>query len=285
MKPLIVGVSGKKQSGKSSLCDFLNVWYKVNLHNSPYTILQDISGKIELFHWDDEIIPGDGFAFSSVEEDLAVEEKQSVKVYNFADALKDVCHKVLGLTKEQCYGTDSQKNSLSQYTWDNMPVEIRLAYSNSSAKWVTGSFTDTTGEKVETLYEEIDYPVYRSGPMTGREVMQVVGTDIFRKMFSDQVWVNATFNRIKEENKPISLIADCRFESEVKAIIDNGGYIIRLNRVVDGSDLHPSETALDNFDFASLGNRCLELNNDELEINAKNELAANWIDKVMKGLV
>ena len=33
-------------------------------------------------------------------------------IYNFADPLKDVCINILGLTFDQCYGNDKQKNEL-----------------------------------------------------------------------------------------------------------------------------------------------------------------------------
>jgi len=90
--------------------------------------------------------------------------------------------------------------------------------------------------------------------LTAREVMQLVGTDIFRKMKKD-VWARSTITKIQKEKPQIAIVADCRFPNEVKAIKDAGGLVIKLNRNPYNSD-HVSETALDeinydplNFDF------------------------------------
>jgi hypothetical protein len=79
--------------------------------------------------------------------------------------------------------------------------------------------------------------------LTAREVMQFVGTDIFRKMQTN-VWANATLIRIEKENPPLAIIADCRFPNEVDAIKKAGGFVIKLTRNPYSSD-HASETALD----------------------------------------
>jgi hypothetical protein len=50
------------------------------------------------------------------------------KIYNFADALKqDICMNILGLTYDQCYGTDDDKNTLTNLTWDNKLLTAREA--------------------------------------------------------------------------------------------------------------------------------------------------------------
>ena len=89
-----------------------------------------------------------------------------------------------------------------------------------------------------------------SGPMTAREFMQFLGTDVMRKMFSP-IWVNSTINRIKKEKSNIALIADVRFPNEADAIFNSGGVNIRLHRDTN-IDRHSSELALDdygNFDY------------------------------------
>ncbi len=281
MKPLILAISGKKQSGKSSLCDYIRAWYNVKKYNLNVTIIQDFDGSIRFFDISKTDVLCDGenqpLSEDSVYGPLA--DKNPVKIYSFADALKDICIRILGLPWEQCYGSDKDKNSLTKFYWDNLPEQISLAYSESVHDVGTGYYAyNDTGDPVE-FYETIKLP--RSGKMSAREVMQVLGTDVFRRMFSDTVWVDSTFGKIEEESKDIALIADCRFPSEVKAIIDNGGYIIRLNRVVDDNDQHPSETALDDFPFAELGDKCLIIENDNYPIEKKNELASEWVEDVI----
>lgn len=130
-----------------------------------------------------------------------------IKIYNFADPLKqDICMKLLGLTYDQCYGTDNNKNEL------------------------TDNYLD--GKQ-----------------MSAREVMQFIGTHIFRKI-KHNIWADATIKKINEEKPSIALIADCRFPNEVEAIKKAGGLVIKLTRNPFNSD-HASETALDqkNYNF------------------------------------
>ena len=123
------------------------------------------------------------------------------QIYNFADPLKkDICINVLGLSYDQCYGSDENKNTFTDCYWQ----DARL---------------------------------------TAREVMQFVGTDLFRKMKND-VWASATINKIKLEQPKLAIIADCRFPNEVEVVHNAGGLVIKLTRNPYSSD-HDSETALD----------------------------------------
>lgn len=151
-----------------------------------------------------------------------------VKVYNFADPLKkDICMGILGLTEDQCYGNDMDKNAPTDIQWD-------------------GKY------------------------LTAREVMQFVGTDIFRKM-KQNVWADATIHKIKLEKPSLALIADCRFPNEVDAVKKAGGIVIRLTRKPFESD-HASENALEaqNYDWSNfdiiLDNKDMDVHQQELEL-------------------
>lgn len=79
--------------------------------------------------------------------------------------------------------------------------------------------------------------------LTARDLMQLVGTDIFRKL-NNNVWVNALINKIKRSNHEIVIVSDCRFPNEIEAIKQNNGLVFRLNRNPHKSD-HISESILD----------------------------------------
>lgn len=79
--------------------------------------------------------------------------------------------------------------------------------------------------------------------LTAREVLQIVGTDMFRKM-QQNVWSDTTIRKIIKDNPGMAVIADCRFPNEVDAIKKAGGVVIKLNRNPYNSS-HTSETALD----------------------------------------
>jgi hypothetical protein len=156
----------------------------------------------------------------------------SGKIYNFADPLKkDICMNILGLTYDQCYGSDDQKNELVNCFWDN-------------------------------------------NQLTAREVMQFVGTNIFRKM-QNNVWADATISKIKTENPNIAIIADCRFPNEVSSIKDAGGVVIKLMRNPYNSD-HESEIALDpdNYDYSHFD---LVIDNHRMSIREQIDTVINFL--------
>ena len=86
----------------------------------------------------------------------------------------------------------------------------------------------------------------RSEPMTVRELLQKLGTEAMRNGLHTNAWVNATFANFSYYSK--WLITDVRFPNEAAAIIEKGGILVRLQRNSDTGD-HPSETALDDYDF------------------------------------
>jgi len=157
----------------------------------------------------------------------------NAKLYNFADPLKEnICMEVLGLTHDQCYGSDEQKNELVDCYWDD-------------------------GKQ-----------------MTAREVMQFIGTNIFRKM-KHNVWSSATINKIQKEKPALAIIADCRFPNEVEAVKEAGGIVIKLTRNPYNSD-HESETALDELNY-SVKNFDLVIYNDNLSIPEQNKVILNFL--------
>ena len=84
--------------------------------------------------------------------------------------------------------------------------------------------------------------------MTVREFLQRVGTEGIRNGVHEDAWVNALFSDYYNQDQWI--ITDCRFPNEANAIKDRGGKIVRIVRPgVSAVNAHPSETALDEWDF------------------------------------
>jgi len=110
--PIVIGVSGKKQAGKSSLCDFLHAHHYCTRYPE---------GKVIAYDNGDVVVEGIG----DKEEDY----HDDCQTYSFADPLKQFCIDNLGLSNAQCYGTDDDKNSLTKYEWCHLPPEIKERYS------------------------------------------------------------------------------------------------------------------------------------------------------------
>jgi hypothetical protein len=96
-------------------------------------------------------------------------------------------------------------------------------------------------------------------PMTVREFLQKLGTNALRDGLHSNIWVNALFadyQCVPADRAPNGwdcdnwVITDVRFPNEAKAIKDRGGIIIRIDRPgINAVNDHPSETALDNWNF------------------------------------
>lgn len=231
---MILGISGRKQSGKTTTGNFiislklaeLGVADKIDIDKQGRIVVSDLFGDTNYAGVLDVSIRKNDFMLNKLYEVL----DPYIKVYSFADPLKqDICMNMLGLTYEQCYGSDEDKNSPTEIMWESIPGL------NSG----------------------------RIGPMTAREVMEVIGTDIFRKI-KQNVWVEATLRKIEKEKSQLAIIVDCRFPNEVNSIIETSGKVIRLTRNPFDSDA-TAEKALDRdvYDWSKFNYVC---QNDEMSI-------------------
>lgn len=269
----IIAFAGKKQSGKTTSSNFLHGYVmQENLVVDKFSI-NDYGQLVvsAVFREDDGSFRKDMGVLDLSNKSEEMYEYASrfiwplIKNYNFADLLKDLLIETLGLTYEQCYGSDADKNTLTDIRWENMPGNVLYA----SAKW----------ECDYAHGADLDHPhpnvfLHEKGNMTAREVLQYVGTDIFRKI-KNNVWIDAVFRQIEEENPTIAVIGDCRFLDEAKAIKDRGGFVIHLTRNSDSLDTHSSENEISKFDGFDL-----VIDNANLSIEESNaQLLSFLIDK------
>lgn len=272
---IILALSGRKQSGKSTAVNLLHGFELVSLGLAEYARL-DSEGNLVVpaaFRTGEEVVYRDG-VFDINRNDpafigwMAENVWPFLKQYSFADALKqNVCIDVLGLTYEQCYGSDKDKNSPTHLRWEDMPgvstdPGVLTAFSDE-VKTVRGRL----GQYYKIVRNSIVY--HEPGPMTAREVLQFVGTEIFRKMYGN-VWVDATLRKVQAEGPAIAVISDCRFPNEVEGVRRVGGKVVRFTRTPFPEDSHFSETALDpdNFDWSNFD---AVIDNSDMTLRQKHE--------------
>lgn len=77
--------------------------------------------------------------------------------------------------------------------------------------------------------------------MSPRQMMQTLGTDMFRNMIHPNFWVNHFMRWYNEANLPKVVVSDVRFQNELDAIKSLGGIIIKIVRETGYSDDHISE--------------------------------------------
>lgn len=206
---------------------------------------------------------------------------------SFADNLKEFCIDTLGLSYGQCYGTDKEKNTPTEYDWENSPRFLRWKFGDVFGKQMVAE-GQTQDMLMSVFHQKLFNPVsgghpnmsYMTGKMTGREIMQIVGTDLNRQTFGN-IWAAATIRRIKKRGRPLSLITDNRFPNEIQAVLDQPrGYIIRLTRSPFGqADVHPSESALDGYDWNKP--KCFVLDNAKMTIEEQNEAVKPMFHQIL----
>ena len=208
----VILITGRKQAGKDSLAGFLH---------------QEIS----LYK---------GWQMTS----------DNIKTYSFATPLKNYLVDVMGLSHDQCWGTDEDKNSDTEILWGDLPLDIEEGYN---------LFCESRGKELA------DSVFWQNLPMTAREVMQVFGTNICRAIYPN-CFAKWAKKQITKDAPKFAFITDCRFPDELEIFNDMNPIVIRLLRNKFNSR-HKSEIALDNYDFSN----ALVVDNRNWSLEEKNE--------------
>jgi hypothetical protein len=208
----IIGISGRKQAGKNTVANYINgdILKQREMITDFYI---DENGKLIVQTVDNSGQSGYGELDVTRKDKVFLEYANKelwpyIKVYHFADPLKDMAINLFGLNPNHVYGNDNDKNTTTDLEWKHIP---------SSTK--------------------------KSGNPTVREFLEHFGTKIVRKIKFD-AWSSYSINRISSEGSALAIVPDVRFPNEVEAIKSQGGIVIRLTRDSFGSDAE-AEKALD----------------------------------------
>lgn len=191
--------------------------------------------------------------------DLLCHKRSLCRIYHYADEVKKFCVDYLGLRADLCWGSDEDKNTLTNIKWENFPTFYLMKHKYLDEHVEHGVCTIWQAEK--KFYEKY------GGFMTYRQVLQQAGTELFRSI-NPNIWVDKCFRQIENDNLDVAIIADVRFPNEVAASKKNNALELRLTRNPAGkeayrlnaagfkgeiliNDDHISETALDpnNYDW------------------------------------
>lgn len=267
MSQKILVFAGKKQSGKSSAANFVAGYTLSQLGRRgvpfcPVNFSIDEEGHLivntSVADAEGNIVYGDGILdLNRFDEEFIIWASNimwpHVKLYSFADTLKQVAITVFGIPAENVYGTDEDKRKSTNIKWVDMCAFL-------------------PPRVVADLKRHEKY----DKKMTAREFLQYFGTNICRRLYDD-CWVNSCFNRIAADGSDMALISDCRFPNEVKTSKKMGAKIIKFTRVVDEDDVHESEVELDKLGD---GQYDLVIDNQFMTIKEKNQAVLdalyNW---------
>jgi hypothetical protein len=210
---MIIGISGKKGHGKDTVGEMLRTaLYKTRIGNS----------------W---------------------------KIRKFADTLKDIVCLLIGCTRQQLEDHVFKNTPLGK-EWE---VWYCFHYKLQNTNNPTGRVSKLciTHEQVVDEFNKLSTAIaghtYTKTTLTPRLLLQLLGTECGRDIIHPNIWINALFSKYKHRpmlEYPSWIITDVRFINEVEAIKERGGIIIRVNNPnVESTDIHISETELDNYPF------------------------------------
>lgn len=116
----IIGISGRKQSGKNTVANYINGCILSNLNMvKNFHVGEDGLLQIETINQQTSQSGWGIFDVARKDETFTSYAEENlwpfVKLYHFADPLKKMCVELFGLTPQQVYGTDEDKNSETDY--------------------------------------------------------------------------------------------------------------------------------------------------------------------------
>ena len=218
----IIGLAGDKGSGKDSTANFIA---GINLvtHNFINEFHSTNGGQIEI---DGRIKPINEIA------------PRYIKIYHFADYLKEIVYNLFNIDYEDLM---YNKGAVTKYNWRDMPGVI----TDKNLYNTVMKFLERKGDLADTVYE-LPLIYHADGLMKVRDLLQYVGTEIFRKINSE-CFTNHLLHKIRVDGVKMAIIADARFINELDAIKKAGGLNFKLTRG-NNTDSHSSENDFKNYD-------------------------------------
>lgn len=179
-------------------------------------------------------------------QDILKSKNIKVSTESFASTLKDWCKQDF----------KPLANTLANIR-EEIKCQVNLLF-DQPGKFVNPAFEST----MKSIYKTLDKLTliednwYENKTEISRILLQLVGTDIFRKRVDNDWWANRLVERCIKCESEFILITDCRFPTELLAFNkyinkDFNVVAIRVNRNINTrTDIasHESETALDTWD-------------------------------------
>lgn len=177
---------------------------------------------------------------------------------------------IIGITGKK----QSGKSTLSKCIKQNYLNFIELNFADPLKNSIKEIF-NLSEDQINGDLKEINDTKYNFTP---RELMQWMGTDVFRNTFHTQfpnsppVWISNMEYRLKKlYPKNNIIVSDVRFNNEANLIKMYGGYIIKVTSNDNIYSNHEAENQIINFDYEIINNKesnqSVYLNNLNYQLN------------------
>lgn len=163
--------------------------------------------------------------------------------------------KIIGLSGYARSGKDTIAGFAAEFGWERRAFADKLKeflYAQDPAVVYGMDLNETVYGPLSTMVNVMGWEeakeVAPDAYGSVRKVLQRLGTEAGRKILGENVWVDAVMSTLEVGGRYI--FTDVRFENEAQAIKDRGGSIWRITRPgFEPVNAHPSETALDSWEF------------------------------------
>lgn len=206
MKPCIIGIAGKANSGKDTIASMINYIVTVGLSQAKYA------------DW--------------ITKRISNDKLHGNRIIHFADKLKDVVSIMFSIPRHYL---DDRKYK-DEFYW-SLTSKCFINYNLLSSTVKTHTYIIDIKDLDKFTLKEVINNVknYDNIFIKVRTLLQYIGNNIGRDIISENIWIDSTIdNAIEIANcEHICIISDIRYENEANAISNNAllyGGLIKIIR-------------------------------------------------------
>ena len=235
MKSYIIGLAGKKGSGKDTVASMINYIFAVGITKAKYS------------DW--------------ILKRTSYDETYKDRIIHFADSLKD-CLSIIYNIPRKYFDNNKYKDKMF-YSLTNNKLVGNINIFNRIDNF---NIIDNEVLKHSSIKDKLETYDELNNVITIRTLMQYFGTEVCREHLGHNIWINSSINKIvnKAESRRLCIVPDVRFTNEAAAIHRDTpslyGRVVRINRTTnntDERDYHDSEIIAFSTDYSITNNGTL----------------------------
>jgi len=226
---MIIGISGKKQSGKDTVGQIIQYLIASNKDrkNADSKILSYEFQGLTKNNWD------------------SIYNIIDWRIKKFADKLKQITCLLINCTMEDLENEEFKNKELGEEWTKNIFAgqTILEEYEKESGQYIY--YGSALGKDGSLVIGSKDCYLSYNETLTPRLLLQLIGTECGRRIIHPNIWVNSLMSEYKNRTRynsirgeipgeeivyPNWIVTDVRFPNEAEAIKNRGGILIRINR-------------------------------------------------------
>lgn len=217
MKPCIIGIAGKANSGKDTIASMINYITTVGTTKAKYA------------DW--------------ITKRLSNDAIHGNRIIHFADNLKDVISIIFNIPRElfddRKYKDGMYYNIARKYFIDEKDIKSShiIITIDDLKKHSLSYYIESNINKLKTdmIYIKL------------RTLLQYIGNEIGREQLSDNIWIDGIIRKAKDiaGKENVCIIPDVRYENEANAISNNGFLYGGLIKVIRDGNTEVTDTNIE----------------------------------------